>query len=81
MKVENDKFTPVLNDAHPEAAQCVARASYLQQSVGNEHPRRADLLNVSDNVSLRWQKLVYAVEEKHKLLTTAENWLVLSIFN
>nr|CDS19379.1 kalirin [Echinococcus granulosus] len=74
MQTDHDKFQPVLNDAHPEAVQCAARASYLLQSVAADHPRRADFQAVAENVAERWQKLVYAAEEKHKLLIAATNW-------
>lgn len=74
MQADHDKFQPVLNDAHPEAVQCAARASYLLQSVSADHPRRADFQSVAESVAERWQKLVYAAEEKHKLLIAATNW-------
>ncbi|VDK32208.1 unnamed protein product [Taenia asiatica] len=74
MQTDHDKFQPVLNDAHPEAVQCAARASYLLQSVAADHPRRADFQAVAESVAERWQKLVYAAEEKHKLLIAATNW-------
>uniref|UniRef100_A0A5K3FCH9 DH domain-containing protein n=2 Tax=Mesocestoides corti TaxID=53468 RepID=A0A5K3FCH9_MESCO len=74
MQTDHDKFQPVLNDAHPEAVQCAARASYLLQSVAADHPRRADFQAVAESVAARWQKLVYAAEEKHKLLIAATNW-------
>ncbi|KAH8869343.1 Triple functional domain protein [Schistosoma japonicum] len=74
---DHEKFQPVLNDAHPQAVQCAARASYfLQQtaSTNNEHPRRKDYQSVAETVANRWQKLVYAAEERHKLLISATNW-------
>ncbi|VDP46022.1 unnamed protein product [Schistosoma mattheei] len=84
---DHEKFQPVLNDAHPQAVQCAARASYfLQQttlnntsavnanSSNNEHPRRKDYQSVAETVANRWQKLVYAAEERHKLLISATNW-------
>uniref|UniRef100_A0A0R3TRV9 DH domain-containing protein n=1 Tax=Rodentolepis nana TaxID=102285 RepID=A0A0R3TRV9_RODNA len=74
MQTDHDKFQPVLNDAHPEAVQCAARASYLLQSVAADHPRRGDFQKVAETVAERWQKLVYAAEEKHKLLIAATNW-------
>nr|CDS25599.1 kalirin [Hymenolepis microstoma] len=74
MQTDHDKFQPVLNDAHPEAVQCAARASYLLQSVAADHPRRGDFQKVAESVAERWQKLVYAAEEKHKLLIAATNW-------
>ncbi|VDQ05410.1 unnamed protein product, partial [Trichobilharzia regenti] len=83
---DHEKFQPVLNDAHPQAVQCAARASYfLQQtatsnpsghttsSANNEHPRRKDYQSVAETVANRWQKLVYAAEERHKLLISATN--------
>ena len=77
MQTDHDKFQPLLNDAHPEAVQCAARASYLLQSVSADHPRRADFQAVAESVAERWQKLVYAAEEKHKLLMAAANWYAL----
>ncbi|VUZ48985.1 unnamed protein product [Hymenolepis diminuta] len=74
MQTDHGKFQPVLNDAHPEAVQCAARASYLLQSVAADHPRRADFQKVAESVAERWQKLVCAAEEKHKLLIAATNW-------
>ncbi|CAH8874905.1 unnamed protein product [Trichobilharzia szidati] len=84
---DHEKFQPVLNDAHPQAVQCAARASYfLQQTAtsnpsghttgsgNNEHPRRKDYQSVAETVANRWQKLVYAAEERHKLLISATNW-------
>lgn len=74
MQADHGKFQPVLNNAHPEAVQCATRASYLLQSVGVDHPRRPDFQAVAESVATRWQKLVYAAEEKHKLLIAATNW-------
>ncbi|VDN40001.1 unnamed protein product, partial [Dibothriocephalus latus] len=74
LKTDHENFQPVLNEAHPQAVQCAARASYLLQLVGSDHPRRADLQSVAETVANRWQKLVYAAEEQHKLLLAATNW-------
>ncbi|CAH8639845.1 unnamed protein product [Heterobilharzia americana] len=83
---DHEKFQPVLNDAHPQAVQCAARASYfLQQTASSnssthagssntEHPRRKDYQSVAETVANRWQKLVYSAEERHKLLISATNW-------
>uniref|UniRef100_A0A183SJ10 DH domain-containing protein n=1 Tax=Schistocephalus solidus TaxID=70667 RepID=A0A183SJ10_SCHSO len=74
LKTDHENFQPVLNEAHPQAVQCAARASYLLQLVGSDHPRRSDLQSVAETVANRWQKLVYAAEEQHKLLLAATNW-------
>lgn len=87
--MDHEKFQPVLNDAHPQAVQCAARASFLLQQntnhmniSGNNNPnvaqidqsRRQDYQQVAETVANRWQKLVYAAEERHKLLIAATNW-------
>ncbi|KAL3320890.1 hypothetical protein Ciccas_000416 [Cichlidogyrus casuarinus] len=71
------RFQPVLSEAHPNAVQCASRASFLLQQANNstgEHPRKADFKSVVDTVASQWQKLVYAAEERNKLLTAASNW-------
>ncbi|CAH8588669.1 unnamed protein product [Dicrocoelium dendriticum] len=86
LQAEHEKFQPVLNDAHPQAVQCTARASMLLQqaaanssslstsTVGGEHPHRKDYRAVAEAVADHWQKLVYAAEDRHKLLIAATNW-------
>ncbi|VEL26328.1 unnamed protein product [Protopolystoma xenopodis] len=98
LQIDHEKFQPVLNDAHPQAVECAARASYLLQQASHvghhlpatsqaltqpvdgqlppSHPHRQDFQNVAEQVANRWQKLVYAAEEKHKLLIAATNWWV-----
>ena len=36
--------------------------------------RRKEAQNIAELVADQWQKLVYAAEEKHKLLIAAGNW-------
>ncbi|KAF6777147.1 hypothetical protein AHF37_03629 [Paragonimus kellicotti] len=87
LQTEHEKFQPVLNDAHPQAVQCTARATMLLQqtantttgglsssTAGTEHPRRKDYRAIAEAVADHWQKLVYAAEDRHKLLITAANW-------
>lgn len=86
LQAEHEKFQPVLNDAHPQAVQCTARASLLLQqtttnssglstsTVCGENPRRKDYRAVAEAVADHWQKLVYAAEDRHKLLIAATNW-------
>ncbi|TPP64524.1 Kalirin [Fasciola gigantica] len=85
LQAEHEKFQPVLTDAHPQAVQCAARASYLLQQATQastptsssgtpEHPHLKDYQSVAEAVANRWQSLVYAAADRHKLLLAATNW-------
>ncbi|GAA37096.2 kalirin [Clonorchis sinensis] len=61
-----------------QTANYSSSSGLLSSSTGGssamEHPRRKDFRAVGEAVTEHWQKLVYAAEDRHKLLVAATNW-------
>ncbi|XP_013406610.1 kalirin isoform X8 [Lingula anatina] len=71
LKKEHEQFQVAIEKTHVSALQVTQRAEQMLES----HHYNSELVrSIAENVTSKWQQLMYHAEERHKLVMASMNW-------